>query len=164
MFALLFATYFYLRTRSTDWPPGHLPPALRYGGLNAAIFLASLVPAWFVRKRAPQGDRHAVRNGLLVLTLFALAATIVRICEFTTLNCRWTDDAYSSTVWVLIGLHSGHLLTELIETAVLLAISFTPKMEGTRLADAAINSDYWYFVVVSGLIVDLMIYGTTRFL
>ena len=45
-----------------------------------------------------------------------------------------------------------------------LAISFTPKMEGTRLADAAINSDYWYFVVVTGLIVDLLIYGTTRFL
>jgi len=52
----------------------------------------------------------------------------------------------------------------LIETLVLLAISFTPKMEGTRLADAAINSDYWYFVVVTGLIVDLLIYGTTRFL
>ena len=43
-------------------------------------------------------------------------------------------------------------------------MSFTPKMEGTRLADAAINSDYWYFVVVTGLMVDLLIYGTTRFL
>jgi heme/copper-type cytochrome/quinol oxidase subunit 3 len=164
MFALMFATYFYLRTRSTDWPPGHLPPALRYGAANAVIFLLSIIPAWFVRKRAPERDRGAVRNGLLVLTLFALTATILRVFEFTTLNCRWTDDAYSSTVWVLIGIHSGHLLTELIETFVLLVISFTPKMEGTRLADAAINSDYWYFVVVTGLIVDVLIYGTTRFL
>jgi heme/copper-type cytochrome/quinol oxidase subunit 3 len=96
--------------------------------------------------------------------MFALAATVLRVFEFSSLNCRWTDDAYSSTVWVLIGMHSGHLLTELIETIVLLAISFTPKMEGTRLADAAINSDYWYFVVVTGWIVDLLIYGTTRFL
>jgi cytochrome c oxidase subunit III len=164
MFALMFATYFYLRTRSTDWPPGHLPPALRYGAANAVIFLLSIIPAWFVRKRAPEGDRRAVRNGLLALTFFALVATILRVLEFTTLNCRWTDDAYSSTVWVLIGIHTGHLLTELIETLVLLAISFTPKMEGTRLADAAINSDYWYFVVVTGLIVDVLIYGTTRFL
>jgi hypothetical protein len=61
-------------------------------------------------------------------------------------------------------MHSGHLVTELIETLVLLAISFTSKMEGTRLADAAINSDYWYFVVVTGLMVDFLIYGTTRFL
>ena len=61
-------------------------------------------------------------------------------------------------------MHSGHLVTELMETLVLLSVSFTRKMEGTRLADAAINSDYWYFVVVTGLMVDLLIYGTTRFL
>jgi cytochrome c oxidase subunit 3 len=163
-FALMFATDFYLRTRSTDWPPGHLPPALTYGVINAVIFILSIVPAWWVRRRAPERDRRSVRNGLFLLALFALVATALRVFEFTTLNCRWSDDAYSSTVWVLIGMHSGHLVTELIETLVLLAISLTPKMEGTRLADAAINSDYWYFVVVTGLIVDLLIYGTTRFL
>ena len=164
MFALIFAAYFYLRTRSTNWPPGHLPPSLTYGAVNAVVFLLSIVPAWWVRKRAPDGDRRAVRNGLLALSLFAVAATGIRVLEFTTLNCRWSDDAYSSTVWVLIGMHSGHLVTELIETLVLFAISLTSKMEGTRLADAAINSDYWYFVVVTGLIVDALIYGTTRFL
>lgn len=164
MFALMFATYFYLRTRSTNWPPGHLPPAIAYGAVNAGVFLLSAIPAWWVKKSAPEGNRRGVRYGLLVLALFALAATAVRVAEFTTLNCRWTDDAYASTVWVLIGMHSGHLVTELIETVVLLAISFTPKMEGTRLADAAINSDYWYFVVVTGLMVDFLIYGTTRLL
>ncbi len=164
MFALMFAVYFYLRTRSTNWPPGHLPPDLKYGALNAVVFMVSILPAWIVKRRAPEGDRMAVRNGLLILALFALTATALRVFEFSALNCRWTDDAYSSAVWVLIGMHSGHLATELIETMVLLAISFTPKMEGTRLADAAINSDYWYFVVVTGLMVDLLIYGTTRFL
>ena len=164
MFALMFAVYFYLRTRSTDWPPGHLPPALKYGMANAGVLLLSVIPAWAVRKKAPELNRRVVKNGLLVLSVFALVATVLRVFEFSALNCRWTDDAYSSTVWVLIGMHTGHLLTELIETAVLLIISFTPKMAGTRLADAAINSDYWYFVVVTGLIVDLLIYGTTRFL
>jgi cytochrome c oxidase subunit 3 len=164
MFALMFASYFYLRTRSTDWPPGHLPPTITYGAVNAGVFLLSLIPAWRVKKVAPSGDRRAVRNGLLTLALFALAALALRILEFSALNCRWSDDAYSSTVWVLIGMHSGHLLTELIETLILFAISLTPKMEGTRLADAAINSDYWYFVVVTAWMVDLLIYGTTRFL
>jgi heme/copper-type cytochrome/quinol oxidase subunit 3 len=164
MFALMFATYFYLRTRSTDWPPGHLPPALPYGVADAAVFLVSIIPAWLVAKRAPTGNRVAVRTGLLILALFALVATALRVFEFTSLNCRWTDDAYSSTIWVLIGMHSGHLITELIETLVLLVMSFTSKMEGRRLADAAINSDYWYFVVITGLMVDVLIYGTTRFL
>src|SRR4051795_9170301 len=75
MFALIFATYFYLRTRSTNWPPGHLPPALKYGAFNAAVFLVSIIPAWMVKRDAPGGDRKAVRNGLLVLALFALGAT-----------------------------------------------------------------------------------------
>ena len=127
-------------------------------------FSLSIIPAWFVGN----GLRSviAAQSGMAFSysRLFALVATVLRAFEFSALNCRWTDDAYSSTVWVLIGMHSGHLLTELIETVVLLVISFTPKMEGTRLADAAINSDYWYFVVVTGLIVDLLIYGTTRFL
>lgn len=164
MFALMFATYFYLRTRSSEWPPGHLPPALTYGLANGFVFLLSIIPARWVQKRAPSGDRAAVRMGLLFLALFAIVASVIRIFEFTALNCRWTDDAYASTVWVLIGIHSGHLITELIETLVLLAISFTPRMEGTRLADAAINSDYWYFVVVTGFMVDALIYGASRIL
>jgi heme/copper-type cytochrome/quinol oxidase subunit 3 len=164
MFALLFASYFYLRTRSSDWPPGHLPPALLYGIPSILVFIVSLIPAVWVQKRAPAGDRRAISIGLGILALFALAAGVLRIFEFTSLNCRWTDDAYSSTVWVLIGMHSGHLITEFIETVVLFVMSFTRKMEGTRLADVAINSDYWYFVVISGLVMDFIIYGTTRFL
>jgi cytochrome c oxidase subunit III len=162
MFALIFASYFYLRTRVQQWPPGHLAPDLRYGLANAIVFILSVIPARWVQKRAPSGDRAAIRIGLMALAAFALLATAVRVFEFTTLNCRWADDAYSSTIWVLIGMHAGHLVTELIETLVLLAVAFTDKMEGTRLADAAINSDYWYFVVVTGLLNFVFIYLLPR--
>ena len=162
MFALMWASYFYLRTRVQEWPPGHLAPDLRYGVANVVIFVLSLIPARWVQRRAPSGDRAAIRIGLVVLAAFALAATVVRVFEFTTLNCKWSDDAYSSTLWVLIGIHAGHLVTELIETLVILGVAFTSKMEGTRLADAAINSDYWYFVVGTGLINFLFIYVLPR--
>jgi heme/copper-type cytochrome/quinol oxidase subunit 3 len=162
MFALMFASYFYLRTRVQEWPPGHLAPDLRYGVANAIVFVLSVIPARWVQKRAPTGDRAAIRLGLVVLAIFALVATGIRVLEFTTLNCKWSDDAYSSTLWVLIGMHAGHLVTELIETVVILAIAFTDKMEGTRLADAAINSDYWYFVVVTGLLNFVFIYVLPR--
>jgi heme/copper-type cytochrome/quinol oxidase subunit 3 len=162
MFALMWASYFYLRTRVQAWPPGHLAPDLRYGVASAVILALSLAPARWVQKRAPSGDREAIRIGLMVLAGFAVVATIVRVFEFTTLNCKWSDDAYSSTLWVLIGIHSGHLVTELIETLVILGVAFTAKMEGTRLADAAINSDYWYFVVGTGLMNFLFIYLLPR--
>lgn len=164
MFALMFASYFYLRTRVQQWPPGHLAPDLRYGVANAIILILSVIPARWVQKRTPSGDPAAIRIGLMVLAAFALLAAVIRVFEFTTLNCRWSDDAYSSTLWVLIGMHAGHLVTELIETLVLLAVAFTDKMEGTRLADAAINSDYWYFVVVTGWLNFIFIYGLPRVL
>src|SRR5258708_19577609 len=53
MFALIFATYFYLRTRSTNWPPGHLAPSVTYGAVNAVPFLLSIIPPLWVRKHAP---------------------------------------------------------------------------------------------------------------
>ena len=162
MFALIFASYFYLRTRVQEWPPGHFAPDLRYGVANAIVFGLSVIPARWVQKLAPSGNRRAIRNGLALLAAFAVVATIIRVFEFTTLNCRWSDDAYSSTLWVLMGLHAGHLVTELIETLVILAVAFTPKMEGTRLADAAINSDYWYFVVVTALLNFVFIYVLPR--
>jgi len=33
-----------------------------------------------------------------------------------------------------------------------------------RLADVANNSDYWYFVVATAVVVDFLIYGATRLL
>jgi heme/copper-type cytochrome/quinol oxidase subunit 3 len=164
MFALLIASYFYLRTRAQTWPPIQLPPYLWYGVANGVLFLLSLVPARYAQKIAPTGDRSRIRWALLALAGFGIVTMVVRGFELANLNCRWYENAYASAVWALIGLHTGHLITEFIETVTILGVSFTNKMEGTRLADVGINSDYWYFVVVSAVIVDFIIYGTTRLL
>jgi len=164
MFVLVIASYFYLRTRSSDWPPNQLPPALTYGGINTLLFLLSVIPARYAQRVAPTGDRAKIRVALAGLTAFSVVILVIRGFEFAALNCRWYENAYASVVWALIGLHTGHLITELIETATILGVSFTDKMEGTRLADVAINSDYWYFVVITAVIVNFVIYGATRLL
>jgi cytochrome c oxidase subunit I+III len=165
MFALVIASYFYLRTRSITWPPGgHIPPSMGFGTANVVVFLISIVPARWIQSQAPSGDRAKIRLGLSVLLLFGLLAMVLRGFEFTALHCRWSDNAYASVIWILLGMHTGHLITEWIETAALLAISFTTKMSGPRLPDASTNSDYWYFVVGTGVVTAFVIYGTTRFL
>jgi heme/copper-type cytochrome/quinol oxidase subunit 3 len=164
MFALLIASYFYLRTRTSSWPPIQLPPNLSFGMMNAAVFLLSLIPARYAQKVAPTGDRRRIQLALAGLAAFAVVNMILRGFELANLNCRWYDNAYGSIIWSLAGLHTGHLITEFIETVSILGIAFTRKMEGTRLADVAVNSDYWYFVVVTALLMDFIIYGTTRFL
>jgi cytochrome c oxidase subunit III len=164
MFALLFASYFYLRTRTDSWPPIQSPPLLLFGLINGIVFLFSLIPARYAQTVAPTGDRGRIRLALAGLAMFAIVNMVLRGFELANLNCRWYDNAYGSIIWSLIGLHTGHLITEFIETVSILGIAFTPKMEGTRLADVAINSDYWYFVVVTAVLMDFIVYGTTRFL
>ena len=73
MFALLFASYFYLRTRTNDWPPIQSPPNLGFGLINGVVFLLSLIPARYAQKVAPTGDRIRIRIALGALAVFAIA-------------------------------------------------------------------------------------------
>lgn len=165
MFALLFATFFYLKTRSPHWPPsGFVPPSVGPAMVSAALFAISLGPAIWTKRRAFQQSRTSVRLGLALMAVIGLALIVVRGFEFESLNCRWTDNAYASCLWILLGIHTGHLITEWIETLVLLAISSTSHMHGIRFADAGMNSDYWYFVVITALGLQIVVYGTTRWL
>jgi cytochrome c oxidase subunit III len=165
MFALLFATFFYLKTRSPHWPPsGFVPPSLGPGLFSAGLFVLSIAPAVWTKRRAFQQSRAGIQLGLAVLGIFGLVLIVVRGFEFASLNCRWTDNAYASTIWILLGIHTGHLITEWIETLVLLAIASTSHMHGIRFADAAMNSDYWYFVVGTAFLMQIVLYGTTRWL
>src|SRR3979490_364265 len=66
MFALVITSYFYLRTRSVDWPPGVTPPpSVGFGVANVAVFLISLIPARWIQLQAPTGNRQKIRMGLL---------------------------------------------------------------------------------------------------
>jgi cytochrome c oxidase subunit III len=165
MFVLLFVTFFYLKTRSPHWPPaGFVSPSAGPGIVSAILFALSLIPAAWTKRKAFEQSRPTVRLGLALLALVALALIVVRTFEFYSLNCRWTDNAYASCIWILLGIHTGHLITEWIETLVLLAIASTPRMYGIRFADAAMNSDYWYFVVVTGFLLQIILYGVTRWI
>jgi len=164
VFALMIASYFYLHSRSVEWPPHSNPPDLFWGTLNTAIFLVSAIPNEWYRRRARRGDKKAVQIGLIILTLFGIANVVVRYFELWHLNTDWSIDAYGSAVWTLIGFHVVHLLTDLVDTMVLTVLFFTPLVEGKRFIDAAENADYWYFVIVTWIPIYLVIYWAPRWL
>jgi cytochrome c oxidase subunit III len=164
MFAIVIASYFFLRLRVTDWPPGVLPPYLLYGTLNTLLFLVSLYPNHVIKKAAKQGELRKVQILLVVLALLALGNLIIRVFEFPSLNIGWNANAYGSIVWFLLGLHTAHLLTDWADTIVLGALMFTDKVEGKRFMDVYENSDYWYFVVWTWLPIYFVLYWAPRIL
>jgi heme/copper-type cytochrome/quinol oxidase subunit 3 len=162
MFAILLATYYYLRTRSTDWPPGVADPYLAWGVVNTAIFLVSELPNLWLKKSASAMDLRKVRTGLVIVDAFGLAALLVRIFEFPALHSAWSLNAYTSVVWMLLGFHTMHLLTDWADSIVLTVLLFTGPVERKRFVDVSENADYWTFVVLAWLPIFFTIYFAPR--
>jgi heme/copper-type cytochrome/quinol oxidase subunit 3 len=161
VFAITVVVYFYLRSHSQTWPVGPAPD-LFWGGLNTLILLASMLPNQLAKRAAEREDKQRARRWLVVCLLFALAFLIVRAFEFGALNTRWDSSAYGSIVWMLLALHTTHLVTDTIDTAVLAVLMFTGPLEGKRFVDVSENAMYWYFVVGSWLPIYAVIYWGAR--
>jgi cytochrome c oxidase subunit 3 len=121
-FVLTIASYFYLHSRCVESPPHENPPMLFWGSLNLAVFLLSVIPTEWYRRRARKGDGGAVRIGLVIVSLIGVINLVIRYFELRHLNCDWSLDAYGSVVWLLMGLHVTHLLTDLADTIVLASL------------------------------------------
>jgi cytochrome c oxidase subunit III len=164
VFALALAAYFYLHSRSDTWPPGALPPDLTWGSINTAIFVLSVIPTEWYRRRARKGDTTSFRIGLIGACLIGLATLLVRYEEMRHLNTDWSQTAYGSVLWLIMGLHIVHLLTDWVDSVVLATLFFSPHIEGKRFVDAEENASYWYFVVLTWIPIYLVIYWAPRWL
>jgi heme/copper-type cytochrome/quinol oxidase subunit 3 len=161
-FALAVVAYFYLRAQAQEWPQSAPPPALLWGTLNTLVLLVSIVPNHWTQRAAERFDRRRVRIGLALCLAFALAFLAIRIAEFRHLNVRWDDNAYGSIVWMLLGLHTVHQLTDAYDTGVLAVLMAGGPVEGRRFVDVSENALYWYFVVASWLPIYAVIYWAPR--
>jgi heme/copper-type cytochrome/quinol oxidase subunit 3 len=163
VFAITVATYFYLRSHSVTWPMNAAPPELLWGTVNTLILLASMLPNYWAKQAAEKLDLKKVRIWMVVCLAFSLAFLAVRALEFTSLNTRWDSQAYGSVVWMLMALHTTHLVTDAYDSAVLTVLMYTGPLEGKRFVDVSENAVYWYFVVLSWLPIYAVVYWAPRY-
>ena len=165
MLTLCFVTYFYLRDRVTDWPPPPTPlPSLLIPTINLFVMLAGLVPVYFVDRSAKRLDVRKVKIWMVVCDLVGIAFVTLRGFEFMALNVYWDTNAYGSIVWTIMGIHTFHLVSEVIETIVITAILFRGHTEPKYLVDTTDNALYWYFIVGIWVVCFTLIYLAPRFL
>jgi heme/copper-type cytochrome/quinol oxidase subunit 3 len=103
-----------------------------------------------------------VRLWMAAAIVLGLAFNAVRVLEFSSLNVRWDTNAYGSIVWLLLGLHTTHILTDFVDTIVLAVLMFIGPVEEKRFVDVSENAGYWYFVVISWLPIYGVIYWAPR--
>ena len=163
-FALAFAAYFFLMGHEQGWPPeGRQAPDILAGTLFTILILLSEIPNTRVKKAAESRDGPAIRALMPVMIGIGAVLLVIRGFEFNSLNCRWTDDAYSSIIWALLLLHTTHILTDWMDTIVLWLLMRTNLgWEGRRLVDTDENCLYWRYVWLLWLPIYLMIYWIPR--
>jgi heme/copper-type cytochrome/quinol oxidase subunit 3 len=163
-FMLTFAAYFFLMGHEQGWPPeGRQAPDVIAGTLFTIVILASELINTRIKKAANAGDVPIIRRLLPVMVGIGVVLLIIRGFEFNSLNCRWTDDAYSSIIWALLILHTTHVITDWGDTVVLTALMYTPlAYEGRRQVDTDENSLYWRYVWLLWIPIYLMIYWVPR--
>jgi heme/copper-type cytochrome/quinol oxidase subunit 3 len=164
-FALAIAAYFYLHSRMPQWPPGGVaPPDLTWGAVNTGILILSLIPNELAKRAGERVDLRGVRVWLVACLVLGVAFNAIRVMEFRHLNVYWDRDSYGSIVWMLLALHTTHIVTDVIDTAVLTALMFIGPIEERRFIDVEENALYWYFVVLAWLPIWGVIYWAPRLL
>jgi heme/copper-type cytochrome/quinol oxidase subunit 3 len=162
-FALAATCILYLATSGGGWPPaGTAPPDHLYGALFTIGLVATEWPNRWLARRAEAKDLPAMRRGMAAMTLLGLALLGIRALEFMHLNVHWSANAYGSAVWLLMVLHTTHVVTDVADTGVQAAWLFRRDIQEKQFGGAADNCAYWDFVVLTWLPLYLLVYWLPR--
>ena len=162
-FALSIVVYLYLMSLAQQWPLNAPPPDLLPGMVLTALLIASLFPNILIARWARQQNLVKVRIGLIIMSVLGVAPLIIRILEFPAMHISWDQNAYGSIVWVMLGLHTTHIITDLIDTLVLMCLMFSRHGDNPRrYGDVSDNAMYWNFVVATWLPMYICLYWVPR--
>jgi heme/copper-type cytochrome/quinol oxidase subunit 3 len=165
-FALSIAAYFYIRRNFDTWPPEPTRlPTLAVATANLITLIVSILPYWYAARLARSFASPArIGSWLLVGVVLGLSSVVMRFYEFGAVHSRYDSNAYGSVVWLLLGMHLGHLVAGSLEPLAIAVLMFKGPVEEKHYVDVTVTAFYWYFVVISWLIIFPVVFLAPRFL
>ena len=158
-------SYFYLRTLAPVWPPSPTAlPDLLLPTVNTLLLLVSVVPMYWVDRAARRKERRGVQIGLVLCVVLGLGFGVLRGFEFRAMHTQWDSHAYGSVVWTLLGLHTFDLVTEVVETILLMVVALTGPMTDHVFLDISDSAPFWYFVAAIWVPIYAVLYVVPRVL
>jgi heme/copper-type cytochrome/quinol oxidase subunit 3 len=164
LFALLLATYFYLRFETVGgWPPdGITDPTILKPLLATLILLAAVVPFAVASAAADRLRPPVVQLTLacgIVLGVGFLVFQYVLVQESLD-RFRPETNAYGSIFYALVGLHFVHVAVGGL--LALWALARTSRFDRTAIVTVRVTALYWYFLAVVAAVVFLTLYLSPR--
>jgi cytochrome c oxidase subunit 3 len=168
MFAILVASYFYIRMNYHEWPPPrvnqepvlyHTAPDLGIATANMVLLLLSCIPVIWMDRAARRKNQSSVQIGLLIFFAVGIASIILRSYEFRAVHFLWNENAYASVVWTVLGTHLLHLIVATSECLFIATFAFSCPLDESHALDVTVLAVYWYWVVG----IWLLLYGIIYF-
>jgi cytochrome c oxidase subunit 3 len=148
MLVLLAVSYFYIRDRTTPFPPVAVPRAIAWlATVELALWIISALPTRKASRAAVARDIRRVRRYLILATIVGVVAASLRWYEVHLLPMRWDSHAYGSAVWALLGMQWIHGLTGIGENIIYIALLFVGPVEEKHMVDVEVSTPLWYFVI-----------------
>jgi heme/copper-type cytochrome/quinol oxidase subunit 3 len=163
VFAMLVASYFYLKSQHTHWPLGGFdPPKLLLPTINTGVLIASSIVMHWADAGVEQDDQRRLRVGMIVAALLAGLFLVLKYVEYSAVPYRWDSNAYGSMVWTIIGFHSAHVMVLLAKTIVVATLAMRGFFDSRRRMGVIINGMYWHFVVAVWIPLYVVLYWSPR--
>ena len=164
IFASLFASYFFIRAGSAEWPPAGIEaPKLERIAVFTVVLLASSVPLIVAERAIKRGQVQRVRWLIAVSFVMGLAFLIHQAIEYEDLHFGIKDNAYGSLFYVITGLHGLHVLIGLLMSLVVQAKAAVGRITAERHETLRVFSMYWHFVDVVWIFVFTSLYISPHF-
>jgi heme/copper-type cytochrome/quinol oxidase subunit 3 len=157
LFGCLIASYFFLRSKASAWPPGEIePPKVLLPLVLTGILVATSGPIQVASVAARRG-----RAGLAALSL--LVALVVQAAYFGVQAHLYADEltkfppqesAYGSIYFTLLGAHHAHVLFGIL-LALWLVLRLLTGLTPYRTTAVQAIAFYWHFVNALAVVVVL---------
>jgi heme/copper-type cytochrome/quinol oxidase subunit 3 len=166
LFAILLASYFYLRFRSPGaWPPGgHDDPAVLIPLVMTALLLLSSVTVHGAELGIRSGDQRRLRLGVALTLLLGAAFLALQALEYheELRDVTPRTDAYGSIFYTVTGLHGAHVMLGLLLLLWTQFFAWRGAYAAERHVAVQVTALYWHFIPVVWVLVFLTLYVSPR--
>jgi heme/copper-type cytochrome/quinol oxidase subunit 3 len=168
LFAVLIASYFYIRFQSGPiWPPdGIEAPKLALPLVMSVILWSSSVPVHLAEHGIKKGKQRMLRAGLLAGFLLGAAFLVLQFgLEYPEKLKEFTPrtDAYGSLFFLITGLHAAHVTVGLLMNAWTQWRAWANAFSERHHVTVQMFTMYWHFVDAVWIFILATIYLSPHF-
>ncbi|TME15011.1 MAG: heme-copper oxidase subunit III [Chloroflexi bacterium] len=149
-FGSLFATYFYLASSHTHWPPGGFTPVepIPVPAVNTVVLLSSGVTMHISHLAIQAGNRRRFISWLVVTIVLGTGFEIGQVYEFLRAEVfrTFTANEFATAFFTMTGFHGLHVLGGLIFLVIVLARALGGQFSAQHHVGVAAGAIYWHFV------------------